>query len=183
MIPMCLCVCVCRCTRESTNEEQFSVRHIANHCHGHDDISFFLCLTNRCIKDGHRYSYGYPKIPGLDFCIYLISPPPCSPFRSLYPSFSPSSASSSPLIYQIASTRSQLSPIGGSFLAWISVKWTRGIGRQSMTLSRDEWGREWWAPRHRRRAEGQKFMLQMHLRSMIILPVVRPHDTYFIWCV
>lgn len=106
----------------------------------------------------------------------LISFSPCSPSLSLPPSFSPSSASS-PLIYQIASMRSQLSPVGGSFLGWISVKWTHGIGRQSMTLSWDEREWEWWAPRHRCRVQGQKFMLQMHLRSMIISPVVKPHDS------
>lgn len=71
--------------------------------------------------------------------------PPWSLILSLPPSSSPSSASL-PFIYQIASTRSQLSPDGGSFLGWISVKWTHGIGRQSMTLSRDEREWEWWAP-------------------------------------
>lgn len=127
-----------------------------------------------CVKDGHQHSYWYPQIAGLDFSVSNLFLPR-SPFRSLPPSFSPSSVPS-PLIYQTAAARSQLSPVGGSFLGWISVKWTHGIGRQSMTLSQDEREWEWWAPRHRCGVEGQKFMLQMHLRSMIISPVVRPHD-------
>lgn len=112
--------------------------------------SYFVCLTNCCAKDGHQHSYWYPQIAALDFSISNLSPPVL--FLSLPPSSSPSSVSS-PLIYQIAAVRSQLSPVGGSFLGWISVKWTHGIGRQSMTLSRDEREWEWWAPRHRCRVE------------------------------
>lgn len=128
-----------------------------------------------CGRDGHPRSYGHAAVPGLDFIISNLRPPR-SPVLPLPPSLSPSVASL-PFSYQIAATRSQLSPVGGSFLGWISVKWTHGIGRQSVTLSRDE--REWerWAPRRRCRVEGQKFMLQMHLRSMIISADVRPHDT------
>lgn len=132
-------------------------------------------LVNCCGRDGHQCSYRHPEFAGLDFTISNLLPPR-SPILSLPPSLSPSLASL-PFIYQIAPTRSQLSPVWGSFLGWISVKWTHGIGRQSVTLSRDEREWEWWAPRRRCRVEGQKFMLQMHLRSMIISPDVRPHDT------
>lgn len=128
--------------------------------------SYFVCLTNWCVKDGHQPSYDILRLVAW-ITAYPISFSPVLCFFSLPPSFSPSSVSSS-LIYQIVAARSQLSPVWGSFLGWISVKWTHGIGRQSMTLSRDESEWEWWAPRRRCRVEGQKFMLQMHLRSMII---------------
>lgn len=109
-------------------------------------MSCFICLTTLCVKDG---------------CLQLLMSSDClfgfqriqsvSPFRPSLLTLSPVS-----VVCQIAALRCQLSPVWGSFLGWISVKWTYGIGRQSMTLSWDEREWEWWAPRHRSRVEGLK---------------------------
>lgn len=137
-----LWVCLCGCIRKCSDEE----RTVHWDCGSTMMTSHFVHLTDCCAKDGHQHSYWYPRFAGLDFSISNLAPPPppppsCSLILSLPPSFSPSFVSL-PFIYQIVSMRSQLSPDRGSFLGWISVKWTRGIGRQSMTLSWDERERE-----------------------------------------
>lgn len=136
------------------------------------DVFFCMLGSTAAAETDISGAIAIPSLPAW-ISPYLIFCPHVPQFFH----FLPPSLASLPFIYQIAPTRSQLDPVGGSFLGWISVKWTHGIGRQSVTLSRDEREWEWWAPRRRCRVEGQKFMLQMHLRSMIISPDVRPHDT------